>query len=77
MKILYFGMISERTKIKSEDLVFEPISVSEFVLWLEKKYDFGQFEYKIALNKKIIEKADLQLITQSDTVAVLPPFAGG
>lgn len=80
MKILikYFGLIMDLTTKKEEvfELDFNEISAEELKKILIQKYpQLEKIVYKIAVNEVII--SENTKIQHNDTIALLPPFAGG
>jgi molybdopterin converting factor small subunit len=75
MKVLYFGVIAEKTNLKEEDFDSELV-ISELVGVIKTKYSL-EMDFKLALNKKIIDRNSNQLLSSDDVLAVLPAFSGG
>ena len=73
----YFGNIAEATQTDSETLDQKSMSLEELMNLLDSKYDIRKFQFQVAVNRKIIPKQRDLTISDSDEVAVLPPFAGG
>lgn len=80
MKILikYFGLIIDLT-IKNEEFLeidFNEISTEQLKNILIKEYpQLKKTTYKIAINEVIV--SEKTIIQNNDTIALLPPFAGG
>jgi molybdopterin converting factor small subunit len=75
--INYFGNIAEATQSDSETLDHTSMSLEELLDLLDSKYAIGQFPFQVAVNRKIVSKQQVVTISDSDEVALLPPFAGG
>ncbi len=80
MKILikYFGLIMDLTAKKEEvfEFDFDEISIEELKKILIQKYpQLKKNTYKTAVNEVIV--TDNSKIQHNDTIALLPPFAGG
>jgi molybdopterin converting factor small subunit len=75
--INYFGNIAEATQSDSETLDHTSMSLGELLDLLDSKYAIGQFPFQVAINRKIVSKQQAVTISDSDEVALLPPFAGG
>ena len=75
--INYFGNIAEAAHSSSETLEGNSISLGELLEMLETKYSISQFPFQVAINRKIVSKQKELRISDSDEVALLPPFAGG
>lgn len=73
----YFGNIAEATQSDSETLDLKSMSLEELLNMLDSKYDIRKFQFQVAVNRKIIPKQQDLTISDSDEVALLPPFAGG
>ncbi|SFT76989.1 molybdopterin synthase sulfur carrier subunit [Algoriphagus locisalis] len=73
----YFGNIAEATQSDSETLDQKSMSLEELLNLLDSKYDIRKFQFQVAVNRKIIPKQQVLTISDSDEVALLPPFAGG
>lgn len=74
--VKYFGSIAEKAQNEQEDIPFSDISLSELLLILEQKHQLEQLSFSVAVNQKIVQD-DECMIKDNDTVALLPPFAGG
>jgi len=77
IEIKYFGAVAEKTKCEFEKIVSSEISLQELLQGLEEKYQFNSLSFSVAVNQKIVPKATDFTLKTSDTVALLPPFAGG
>lgn len=73
----YFGNIAEATQSDSETLEQKSMSLEELLNLLDSKYNLRKFQFQVAVNRKIISKQQDLTISDSDEVALLPPFAGG
>ena len=73
----YFGNIAEATQSDSEMLDHNSMSLEELLDLLNSKYDLRKFQFQVAVNRKIIPKQQQLTISDSDEIALLPPFAGG
>lgn len=73
--ILFFGMLAEATgtdKMEVENLD----NTDTLVDYLVKRYPLlNNKTYRIAVNKKLI--TGKEALSEGDTIALLPPFAGG
>jgi molybdopterin synthase sulfur carrier subunit len=74
--IKYFGALVERTRCRGEKIDFSDLPLSKLLTELEKKYELGQFPFSVAVNQKIIDKVNNQILKNNDIVALLPPFVG-
>jgi len=74
----YFGMIADFENKDIDSLVLdEECSLSEFKELLEKKIpELDNISYQLAVNKKLATEGSF-VLSESDEVAILPPFAGG
>ena len=76
--IKYFGLVADITNVQ-EDLFtteednFNTNDLTEFLL--EKYPELNKVTFVIALNKEIITFKNI--LKNNDTIAILPPFAGG
>lgn len=80
MKILikYFGLIIDLTNKKEEvfETDFNEISTEQLKSILVHKYpELEKIMYKTAINEVIV--SENTMIQNNDTIALLPPFAGG
>lgn len=76
--IKYFGLIADVTETKGEVFISADAELTTQLLsgiLLEKYEGLSQQSYAIAVNKKII--TDNLKLSDNDTIALLPPFAGG
>lgn len=76
--VKYFGLLTDVTQTNEEQFSLEvsPITVSQLRTEIEKKHPLiNKSNYRIAVNQSI---SDLDfLVNNNDTIALLPPFAGG
>jgi molybdopterin synthase sulfur carrier subunit len=76
--IKYFGLIADITCINEEVFFVEKsdFNTTELLEKLYKKYKYlKDISFVIAVNKSII--ANEVKLNPNDTIALLPPFAGG
>lgn len=73
----YFGNIAEAAQSSSETLDHNSMSLTDLLDLLDSKYAIAQFPFQVAVNRKIVSKQQALNISDSDEVALLPPFAGG
>ena len=73
----YFGNIAEAVRSNSETLESKSMSLADLLDLLDSKYAIAQFPFQVAVNRKIVSKQQDLNISDSDEVALLPPFAGG
>jgi molybdopterin synthase sulfur carrier subunit len=73
----YFGNIAEAAQSSSETLDHDSMSLGDLLELLDSKYSIAQFPFQVAVNRKIVSKQQALNISDSDEVALLPPFAGG
>lgn len=73
--ILFFGMLAEATGTDKAEV--EGITDTDVVIdYLVKQYPLLKNKtYRIAVNKKLIKGKEQ--LNEGDTIALLPPFAGG
>lgn len=78
IEVKYFGAVAEKTKCEFEKLSFsEEVSLQKLLQDLQEKYQFESLTFSVAVNQKIVSKAENYTLQTSDIVALLPPFAGG
>jgi molybdopterin synthase sulfur carrier subunit len=75
--IKYFGAIAEKTNSQGEKISFSNLSLHELLALLEQKYQLNQLSFSVAVNQKIVQDTVNYILKSNDTVALLPPFAGG
>ena len=77
VNLKYFGMVSEITDTPEESFeIANPFESSDLRDLLERKYtDLHHTKYKMAINQSI-PNGSIGL-KENDTIAILPPFAGG
>lgn len=76
--IKYFGLIADVTQTNEEEFTIEKadFSTHDLLKTLHEKYeDLGGNSFVIAVNKTIA--TENIMINNNDTIALLPPFAGG
>jgi molybdopterin synthase sulfur carrier subunit len=75
MKVLYFGVLSEITGIRSEELSFEG-TADQFRRFIAEKYPALETKsFQVAVDQKIVSLE--ALLREESEVALLPPFTGG
>lgn len=78
IKVKYFGMIADITKKTEEMFIIEEASNSVNKLKLKLEIIYPKIlvvNYSVAVNQKFLQNNIL--LKNKDTVALLPPFAGG
>lgn len=75
IQIISFGKISEF--ITNQKIQIAGISnTDELKSYLETSFPLlGNMKYKLSLNKDIVQKNTL--ISNHDTIGIMPPFSGG
>jgi len=77
LQIHFFGMIAET--LKKEQLIidnYQGNTLGDVEEMLKDNFpELGGFTYKLALNKKMVNKETA--LEKENEIAVLPPFAGG
>ncbi len=73
--ILFFGMLAEATGIDKTEI--KNVNDSDTLIdYLKKQYPLLKNKtYRVAVNKKLI--TGKEVLNEGDTIALLPPFAGG
>jgi molybdopterin synthase sulfur carrier subunit len=77
IQVKYFGVIAEAAQRDSEQLKIEKMPLSQVLADLATKYNLGDYNFQIALNRKIVSNYSDQEIAEGDEIAFLPPFSGG
>ncbi|MBK0368562.1 MoaD/ThiS family protein [Flavobacterium agrisoli] len=77
IEVKYFGAVAEKTKCDKETFDFESISLSQIVADLHQKHQLESITYSVAVNQKIVADLEQYFLQSNDTIALLPPFAGG
>jgi sulfur-carrier protein len=77
IEVKYFGAVAEKTKCSFENVISSDMSLQDLLQDLEDKYQFESLSFSVAVNQKIVSKATNYALQTNDTVALLPPFAGG
>ncbi|MGH1339766.1 MAG: MoaD/ThiS family protein [Aureispira sp.] len=77
LNINYFGLIAEATECNQETMqVPVPCTVAILTQQLYQQYPILQEKsFRIAVNRRLV--VENEVLTASDEVALLPPFAGG
>lgn len=73
----YFGQLAEVFETSEETRDLENINVTDLIKEISSDYDLDPIPYQIAINQKIIDRNEQVNLNDGDTVALLPPFAGG
>jgi molybdopterin synthase sulfur carrier subunit len=74
--IKYFGALVQRTRCRDEKIDYSELPLSKLLTELEMKYHLGKFPFSVAVNQKIINKVNNQILKNNDVVSFLPPFIG-
>lgn len=77
IQVKYFGVIAEAAKRDSENIVEENVSLSKILSDLSSRYHLGEYNFQIAVNRKIVSNYSDQNLSNGDEIAFLPPFSGG
>ncbi|WP_178987175.1 MoaD/ThiS family protein [Winogradskyella schleiferi] len=75
--IKYYGAIAEAVKCSEEQMAVADLNISDCMALLKEKYNLHALEVSIALNQNLVEMDSTIKLTDSDEIALLPPFAGG
>lgn len=77
VKMLYFGMIEEKTGKNSEVFHFNSsLKISEIIHQIIDEYPSLQnITFRVSLDKDIVDEETR--VTKDSELALLPPFAGG
>jgi molybdopterin synthase sulfur carrier subunit len=75
--IKYFGAIAEKTNRQGEEISFSNSTLHQLLVSLEQKYQLNELSFSVAVNQKIVQDTVNYILKSNDTVALLPPFAGG
>ncbi len=75
IKVLFFGSLEDVVGVKEKD--FSDIKTSDSLFnILKRSYpELNNKTYQVAINQQIINKNTT--LSNGDTIALLPPFAGG
>ena len=73
----YFGQLAEVFETSEETRDLENINVTDLIKEITSGYDLDHIPYQIVINQKIIDRNEQVNLNDGDTVALLPPFAGG
>ena len=73
----YFGQLAEVFETSEETRDLENMNVTDLIKEISSDYDLDHIPYQIAINQKIIDRNEQVNLNDGDTVALLPPFAGG
>ena len=73
----YFGQLAEFFETSEETRDLENMNVTDLINEISSDYDLDHIPYQIAINQKIINRNEQVNLNDGDTVALLPPFAGG
>ena len=73
--VLFFGILAEATGTEKIELQKVPDTNALIEILTQQHPSLLTKKYRIAVNKKLI--TGNQALTTGDTIALLPPFAGG
>ncbi len=77
IQLKYFGAIAEQTRSNEEEIPFLDISLKQLIDELEQKYHLNNLSFSVAVNQKMVQNTENLELKDNDTIALLPPFAGG
>ncbi|MGB5944398.1 MAG: MoaD/ThiS family protein [Leeuwenhoekiella sp.] len=77
VNVKYFGQVAEKTNVEEETWELAAPDLSQLLRRLKDKYVFSDIPLNIAVNHKLVAINDSITLTESDEIAILPPFAGG
>lgn len=77
IQVKYFGIIAEAAQRDSENIAEEGITLSKILSDLSSRHSLGNYNFQIAVNRKIVSDYSDQELEDGDEVAFLPPFSGG
>lgn len=77
IQLKYFGAIAEKTRCNDEKIDASDMHLHQLLDELEQKYNLSSLSFSVAINRKIIDKEADYIIENNDSIALLPPFAGG
>lgn len=77
IQVKYFGIIAEAAQRDSENIAEEGITLSKILSDLSSRHSLGNYNFQIAVNRKIVSDYSDQDLEDGDEVAFLPPFSGG
>jgi len=78
LTVTYFGLITDITKQPKEQFFLEEETVSLYFLQskIEEKYpSVAELNFTIAVNQSVVTNDTV--LKENDSIALLPPFAGG
>ncbi len=77
IQVKYFGLIAEAANCNSENVAVENKTLSQILSDLSSRHQLGEYNFQVAVNKKIVSNYSNQQIADGDEIAFLPPFSGG
>ncbi|WP_296701849.1 MoaD/ThiS family protein [Algoriphagus sp.] len=77
IQVKYFGVIAEAANRDSENIVEENVTLSKILSDLSSRYNLGEYNFQIAVNRKIVSNYSDEKLSNGDEIAFLPPFSGG
>lgn len=77
IQVKYFGIIAEAAQCESESIAEENMTLSKVLSDLSSRHSLGDYNFQIAVNRKIVSNLSEQLLEDGDEIAFLPPFSGG
>lgn len=75
--IKYFGVIAEAAQCESEKIAEENMTLSQILSDLSSRHSLGEYNFQVAINRKIVSNFSDQQLSDGDEIAFLPPFSGG
>ncbi|MBN7814470.1 MoaD/ThiS family protein [Algoriphagus pacificus] len=77
IQVKYFGVIAEAAQRDSESIPAEKVTLSKILSDLSSRHNLGEYNFQVALNRKIVSNFTEQELSDGDEIAFLPPFSGG
>lgn len=76
-KVNYFGILAEQIAKSDENWSLDTVDLHDFVAKIKTHHSLEQFDFQVAVNRKIISDLKGVELQESDEIAFLPAFAGG
>lgn len=77
IQVKYFGLIAEAANCNSENVAKENKTLSQILSDLTSRHQLGDYNFQVAVNKKIVSNLSDHVLSDGDEIAFLPPFSGG
>ncbi len=75
--VKYFGILAETLAKAEEEISMDQSNLYEFVEQIKESRSLQNYDFQVAVNRKLVSDLQDIVLKDSDEIAFLPAFAGG